>query len=49
MLREFSRVWIENRVMGVSLALLDEIDTLRADFNSIDQCLGGERVRQALQ
>ena len=35
--------------MGVSLALLHKVDTLSADFHSIDKRLGREWVRQALQ
>lgn len=35
--------------MSVSLALFYQVDTLRADFNTIDERLGREWVRQALQ
>jgi hypothetical protein len=35
--------------MGVSLALSHKVDTLSADFHSIDKRLCRERVRQALQ
>jgi len=48
-LREFSRVGIQDGVMGVSLALFHKVDTLSADFHSIDKRLGCEWVRQALQ
>ena len=49
MLREFTRVGIENGVMGMALPLLHKLDALRADFHSIDTCCGREWVRQALQ
>ncbi len=35
--------------MGMSLLVLHKIDTLCADFHSIDTCRGREWVRQALQ
>jgi hypothetical protein len=35
--------------MGVSLPLFYQVDTLRTDFHAIDQRLGCEWVRQALQ
>jgi hypothetical protein len=37
MLREFSRVGILDGVMGMSLPLLHKVDTLSADFHSIDK------------
>jgi len=33
----------------MSLSLFHQIDTLRADFQSIDERLGCKRVRQTLQ
>jgi len=35
--------------MGMSLSLFHQIDTLRADFHAVDERLGREWVRQALQ
>ena len=35
--------------MGVSLPLPHKVDTLSADFHSIDKRFGREWVRQALQ
>jgi hypothetical protein len=35
--------------MGMSLVLFHKVDTLGADFHSIDERLGREWVRQALQ
>ncbi len=47
-LGEFSRVGIQDGFVGMSLALLHEVDALCADFHSIDERLGREGVGQAL-
>ncbi len=48
-LGKFSRVGIHDGVMSVPLALFHQLDTLCANFHSIDQCFGRERFWQTLQ